>query len=167
MFDNLTYKKKCMALLFITFVVLMACYKKTFKDMFAAKRQLSAVEEKLTNTSKSQNRLAILNREVFELDYLIGGQTNNPENVQYQILDFISNNSLKVNIVSIQDVHLFNSDEFLVYSNVLELSGTYEELVKMLYEVETLFTNSRVVSSQFYTQNLFLKIILQNYDKAN
>ena len=142
--------------------------------MFEAKKQLNLVKEKLATVDDSYNRLGVLNNEISGLDYLIGGQTKKPENVQHEILDFISSDSLEVNIVSIADVHLYKSDEFLIYSNEIELSGSYENLVNTLYNIETNFKNSRVMSSQFYSkknyktnkQNLFLKIILQNYEKA-
>lgn len=174
MFTNLSYKQKFFAII-VGFVLLtMACYKKTYKHMFAARTELKNVEQKLSNTNNSYNELFSLKNEIQILDDLIGGHSVDPEGVQQKILDFISNTKLNVNIISIEDVHLFSDSEFLIYSNQVELEGSYTNLINLLYETEKNFKNSRVVSSKFYSkkkyntnkQKLFLKIILQNYEKA-
>lgn len=143
--------------------------------MFEAKSMLNQVEEKLASVDISYNRLSALKNDIIELDHLIGGQSKAPEHVQQDILDFVSTNTPKADIVSIEDVHLFQDNEFLIYSNQIELEGIYENLINALYDIETNFKNSRVVSSYFYSkknyktnqQHLFLKIILQNYEKTN
>lgn len=142
--------------------------------MFAAKKQLLSVEQKLSNMDNSYNELAMVKSEIKGLDNIIGGHSINPQDVQQGILDFLSNTGLNVNIVSIEDVHLFPDKDFLIYSNQIELEGSYSNLIHLLYETEKNFKNSRVVSAKFYSkknyntnkQNLFLKIILQNYEKA-
>ncbi|WP_345075317.1 hypothetical protein [Flavivirga amylovorans] len=140
----------------------------------AAKKELNLVEQKLANTDKSFNNLYVLKDDIKTLDKLIGGRSLNPINVQQKILDFISKTDLTINIVSIEDVHISRGEEFLIYSNQIELEGTYEALIKLLYETEKNFKDSRVVSTEFYSkknyrtnkETLFLKIILQNYEKA-
>ncbi|OEK09141.1 hypothetical protein A8C32_10425 [Flavivirga aquatica] len=174
MFKDLTYKRKFF-LAIIGFVLLfLASYKKTFKHTWVAKNQLKHVEKKLASTNNSFDSLYVLKEEIKSLDNLIGGHSLNPILVQQKILDFISRTDPKVNIVAIENVHLFKTKEFLIYSNQIELEGDYEKLLKLLYETEKYFNDSRVVSSEFYSkknyttkkQNLFLKIILQNYEKA-
>ncbi|MDO5981439.1 hypothetical protein [Flavivirga spongiicola] len=152
----------------------MASYKKTFKHTLAAKKELNHVKQKLANTDHSFNSLYTLKNDIKVLDKLIGGRSLNPIHVQQKILDFISKTDLIINIVSIEDVHVFADKEFLIYSNQIEIEGTYEALIKLLYETEKNFKDSRVVSSEFYSkknyrtnkQTLYLKIILQNYEKA-
>lgn len=175
MFDNITYKKKFFAVIIGFVLLVMACYKKTYKHMFAAKKELSNVEQKLLNIDNSYNKLYALKNDIQNLDNIIGGHSINAEDAQQELLDYISKTNIEVNIISIEDVHLFSDDEFLVYSNQITLEGSYTNLIKLLYETEKNFKNSRVISSEFYSkknystnkQNLFLKIILQNYEKAN
>lgn len=175
MFKNLSYKQKFFGVLVGFLILFMASYKKTFKHTLAAKRELHLVEQKLSIIENSYNNLYSLKHEINSLDNLIGGHTERPELVQQQILDFVSNIKLSVNIVSIEDIHLFSDDEFFIYSNQIEFEGEYEALMNTLYEIEKNFKNSSVVSSGFHSkidyatnkQNLFLKIILQNYEKAD
>ncbi len=155
-------------------ILLLASYKKTYKHTLAAKKELSLVEEKLFNNESSINELYFLKDEISNLKKTIGGQTKNPEHVQQELLDFISKNEFNVNIVSIEDVHLFSDNDFLIYSNQIELEGGYEDLIETLYEIEKKFENSRVVNANIYSKKnyrtqaktLYLKIILQNYENA-
>ena len=174
MFKNITYKQKFIAILGGAIILFMASYKKTYKHMFIAKKELSQMEQKLSTNEYSFDNLYRLKNEISSLDNLIGGDNLDPKYVQQSILDFVSKTTLNANIVSIEDVHLFADREFLIYSNVIELEGTYENLINLLYEIEKNFKDSRVISTQLYSkknyrtkkQNLFLKITLQNYEKA-
>lgn len=173
MFKNLTYKQKFFAVIGGFLLLLMASYKKTFKDTLAAKKELNHVEEKLSSIENSFSEIYNLKNEINYLDNIIGGHTLNPEQVQQKAFDFVTKSEFEVNIVSIEDVHLFSNEDFLVYSNQIELEGSYNSLINLLYDIEKNFKNSRVVNTQFYsrknyrtnTKKLFLKIILQNYEK--
>ncbi len=175
MFDKLSYKRKFLGVLIGFAILFLASYKKTFKHTLAAKKELYTIEQKLSSIDHSYNQLYSLKYDINHLDNLIGGHTDKPELVQQQILDFVSNTKLNVNIVSIEDSHLFSDHEFLIYSNQLEFEGAYESLIHILYEIEKNFKNSSVVSCGFHSktdyatnkQTLFFKIILQNYEKAN
>lgn len=174
MFKNLTYKQK-FYISILGFVLLsMAAYKKTFKHIIVAKDELNLVEEKLLTSNNSYNLINILKNEVTNLDFMIGGQSEHPELVQKKLLDFISESEFDVDIVAIEDVHHSVDNGFKIFSNQLELEGTYESLVQILYDCEKNFMDSRIVSAQLYskknyrtnTKNLFLKLIFQNYEKA-
>ena len=174
MFKNLTYKQKFYAIIIGFILLFMASYKKSYKHTIAAKRKVSYVEQKLLSSENSLNDLYQLNNKISSLDNIIGGQRLNPEQVQQKILDFITKHKFKVNVVSIEEAHLFLDNEFLIYSNQIELGGTYQNLIQTLYKIEKSFKNSRVVSTQLYSKKnyrtnskkLFLKIILQNYEKS-
>ena len=152
MFKNLTYKKKFFVVLVGFVLLFMAAYKKTYKQTLAAKNKLNHVEQKLLNNENSLNDLYQLNNKIRELDKAIGGQTLNPERVQQKILDFISKHKFKVHVVSIEEAHIFSDNDFLIYSNQIELGGTYQDLIQALYEIEKSFKNSRVVSTQLYSK---------------
>ena len=173
MFNNLTYKQKFLATLLGFVLLFMASYKKTLKHTLTAKKQLHNVEAKLLDINSSYSDIYALKNEVKVLDNIIGGYTLDPGQVQQKILDFITKKNSDTNVVSIEDVHLYNNKEFLVYTNQIELEGSYDSLIKMLYEIEKKLKDSKVVSSEMYskkeyrtnTTKLFLKIILQNYEK--
>ena len=174
MFKNLTYKQKFFAVIGAFILLFMASYKKTYKHTLTAKKELSLVEKKISSDENLLNELYYLKNEIGGLERTIGGQTKNAEHVQQELLDFISKNEFIVNIVSIEDVHLFSDNEFLIYSNQIALEGHYKDLITTLYEIEKNFKNSRVVSTNIYSKKnyrtksktLYLKIILQNYENA-
>ncbi|TBN11960.1 hypothetical protein [Hyunsoonleella pacifica] len=150
----------------------MASYKKTFKHTLHAKRELNTVEKNLSNNENLLFSLAYIKDEISYLNKIIGGQTSNPQLVQQNLLDFISQNEQTIDIVTIEDVHLFSDNDFLIYSNQIVLEGNYKDLIFGLYNIEKRFKDSRVASARFFSKKnyrtnskkLFLKIILQNYE---
>ena len=173
MFKTITYKRKFIFVIIGFLLLFFAAYKKNFKHIFEIRTQLSASKEKLNTLDDSYQQIFFLKNEIEQLNDLIGGQTKQPELAQRFILDFITNIGLSINIHNIDDTHIFIDDEFKIYTNVLQIEGDYNSLLKLLYSIEKDFTASKVVSSEFYTEKnyrtnsktLFLKLILQNYEK--
>ncbi|WP_040254163.1 hypothetical protein [Psychroserpens mesophilus] len=171
--SSFTYKQKFFGVVIGFVILLLASYKKTYKHVFEAKSQLSLVNEKLQNGDNSFNEVFILKNEIKSLDNIIGGQTKTPSEVQEMILDFISKYGKVINISSIQDTHIINDSEFRVYTNVIEIEGSYFDLVPMLYKIEQEFIVSKVVSAKFFSiknyrtnsKRLYLELIFQNYEK--
>ena len=169
MFNNLTYKQKFMVVVGLFILLFLACYKKTFKHTIVAKEELALVEKKLSNVDNTNSNLFRLKNDIKILDNLIGGNTTNPEKVQQELLSFISD--LGINITAIEDVHIYEDDKFIIYSNQIQLEGNYKELINTLYAIEKQFKNSRIASANFFSKknyrtnksNLYLKLILQNY----
>lgn len=175
MTNSSTYKQKFLGIVLGFFILLLAAYKKTYRHILEAKSQLAIVDEKLKNVDESYNEVYILKNEINSLDSAIGGQSNTPQNVQQMILDFISKSQYKVDISTIEDTHILSDNEFNIYTNSLELEGSYFDLIQLFYDIETNFNYSKVVSSKLYSQKnyrnntkrLYLKLIFQNYEKNN
>ena len=173
MSKSFTYKQKFFGIVLGFLILLMASYKKTYKHVFEAKSQLNLVDDKLKNVDDSYNEVYILKNEISSLDYAIGGQSNAPQNVQQMILDFISNSEHEVDISSIKDTHILSDTEFKIYTNSLEVEGSYFDLLHLFYDIETNFNHSKIVSSKLYSvknyrnnsKRLYLKLIFQNYEK--
>lgn len=169
MFNNLTHKKKFIAVVGVFLLLALACYKKTFKHTIAAKKELVNIEKKLANTESINSQLLGLKNDIKILDNIIGGHTSNPEKVQRELLHFISD--LDINITTIEDVHVYKDDKFIIYTNQVELEGSYKALINALYLIEKQFKNSTIASVNLYSKknyktnknSLFLKLILQNY----
>ena len=70
-------------------------------------------------------------------------------------------------------MHTFSDTEFKIYSNQITVEGAYNNLIELLYTIEKEYKASRIVSTNLYskknyqtkTTKLYLKIILQNYEK--
>lgn len=174
MFKNLSYKQKFYAVIGCFIILLLAGYKKTYKQVFLVKSELNEVENKLKSASGAFGTIYGLKNDVAILDNVIGGHTSNPTQVQQMFFDFVTDSKSKVNLISLEDPHVFRNGEFIVYTNQAELEGNYTDLMQLLYEIEKNFKSSRVVSNSLYTKKnytnnktkLYLKIILQNYEKA-
>lgn len=175
MFKTVPYKRKFIIVVIGFVILLLAAYKKNFKNIFEIRNQINHLDQKLNTVDGSYNQIFFLKNEIAQLNDLIGGQTKAPELVQQLILDFITNTGLKINIHDIKDPHVFSDNEFTVYTNVLDIEGDYNTLLQLLYTIEKDFAASKVVSTEFYTEKnyryntkkLFLKLILQNYEKNN
>ena len=94
--------------------------------------------------------------------------------VQQEILDFVTHGGYDVKIESVDEVHEASDNKFLIYSNQLTMEGTFEELLKVVYDFEKKFKYSRVVNINFFKKKdyrtrrtkLYAKIIFQNYEKS-
>lgn len=173
MFENLTYKQKFFGVIIGFVILLLAAYKKTLRHTLASKQQLNIVEQRLEGVNDAYNDLANLRENVKILDNIIGGNNSEPQLVQRQLLNFITKQNFKANIVGIKDVHKYRNDEFTIYTNQIEIQGSYNDLLNLLYMCEKNFKDSRILSAKFYTkknyttrkEKLYLNIILQNYEK--
>lgn len=174
MFKNLSYKQKFYSVIGCFLILVLAGYKKTYKQVFSAKKELNEVKNNLESASEAYGTIYNLKNDIVILDDVIGGHTSNPTQVQQMIFDFVSNSEPLVNLVSLDDPHVYKNNEFVVYTNQVELEGSYKDLMQLLYSVERDFKSSRVVSNSLYTKRnytnnttkLYLKIILQNYEKV-
>ncbi len=173
MFNNLTYKKKFFILLVGFLFISIGAYNKKIRDTLIARKEYKTIEKQLVNSDQSYNLLFSLQDQVKGLDNIIGGNNLRPELVQPSILNFITKQDQNVNVVSIEDVHTFFDTEFKIYSNQITVEGAYNNLVELLYAIEKEYKASRIVSTKLYskknyqtkTTKLYLKIILQNYEK--
>lgn len=173
MFNNLTYKKKFIILLVGFLFIGIGAYNKKIRETLVKRKELKTIEKQLVNTDQSYNTLFSLQDQVKGLDNIIGGNNLKPELVQPSILNFITKKGQDVNVVSIEDVHTFSDTEFKIYSNQITVEGAYNNLIELLYTIEKEYKASRIVSTNLYskknyqtkTTKLYLKIILQNYEK--
>ncbi|QXP58405.1 hypothetical protein [Olleya sp. HaHaR_3_96] len=171
MFREFTYKQKFFATVLIFVLLFFACYKKTFKHAIETQKELKTVESKLASTNNVNQELFYLNSQLDAIDNAIGSGSNNPEQVQKKLLSFIAKD--KVNIISMEDVHVFKDSQFDIYTNQVVLEGTYEGLINAMYNIEKKFEESRIANANIYIkrdyklnlEKLYLKLILQNYAK--
>lgn len=170
MFDNYSYKKKCIALGAIFVMLSATAYKRSFKGLF----EVIAENQKLLNKSdeygsKSKNYDGLL-KDITILDNLIGKEGITKEEVQQNIVSFTGSRHPEVSISDLQPIHVFLDENYKITTNQLDLTGTANQLLKVAYDFERTFKFSRIVSMNFYTlknnksEVLHLKIIFQNYE---
>ncbi|WP_156133061.1 hypothetical protein [Lacinutrix sp. Hel_I_90] len=131
------------------------------------------MSERLDFINESSSDIGVLDSEIKFLNNLIGEDGVEPELVQQEILNFVTNTSDKVSVVTIEEVHNASDNGFVIYSNQLTLEGSFEDLLTTVYRFEREFSFSRLVNVSFFKkkdyktrqQKLYSKIIFQNYEK--
>ena len=170
MFDNYSYKKKCLALGVVFVMLSVTAYKRSFKGLFdviAENRKLSGKSEALSSKSKSYDELL---KDIHFIDNVIGKDGVTKEEIQQNLVGFIGSRHSDVSIHDLQPIHIFEDENCRIITNQLDLIGSANQLLSTAYDFEKEFKFSRMVSMNFYTQKnnksdaLHLKIIFQNYE---
>jgi len=175
MFENLTYKQKFIALLAIAVFLGFAAYKRSFKFTIDAYNEYHELSDKLNEISSSSNTIQELDAEIRYFDNLLGKENVESVLVQQEILNFVTNKSKSVHVFDLSEVHEASDNEFVIHTNQLTIEGSFEELLKIVYDFEKEFSYSRVVNTSFFKKKdfktrrikLYVKIIFQNYEKSN
>ena len=175
MFENLSYKKKLVTLIFLILVMGITAYKRSYRISIGAYKSLKSAQKKLEEVSDSQKRIIILKTEVDYLDNIIGKKAANADLVQQEIMNTYSLIEGNSELVKLEEIHKAKNDYFNIYSNRFIISGAFNELLKTTYAYEKEFEFSRVVSVRFYVdtesrtrkKRLFEQIIFQNYEKID
>lgn len=167
------YKQKFFLIVFGCIILLLAIYKKNIRELIAVNQQINAIDLDLVKVDGSHDQIYYLTNEINNIDAIIGGQSKTPQLVQQYILDFITKSEYKVNIYSIDDTHIVDDESFHIYTNKLQIEGNFKTLLQLLFYIEKKFKHSKIVSARFFvkenyaknSKNLFLELILQNYEK--
>lgn len=173
MFENLTYKQKFITLVVVVTLLAIAANKRSFKLTKNAYEDYQIKKKELDYVESTPNNIHNLDYEISFLDNLIGNENLEPELVQQEILNFVTNTDYKVQVVNVTEIHEASSNDFNIYTNQLTITGDFESIVSMVYEFEKKFSYSRVVNINFFKKKnfktrkiqLYAKIIFQNYEK--
>lgn len=169
MFDKISFKKKFYFSIIAFILVLMALYKKNFRHIFEM-IPLTRTELTLTDTNH-EYLIESLKDDINNLERVIGSTTLKPEQIQQHILEFIAKRNVQV--IEMNPIHSVEKNGFNVYTCEVNVTGNYEQLIKLVYKVETEFKISKLINSTFYVKmnystqqkELYLKLLFQNYEK--
>lgn len=173
MFKNIPYKKKVIYAAILVTLLLMASYKKNFKKIISIDKQLVKLKHSQLENRDFTSDILYLKQEIKTIEKYIGDVNVSPESVQQQIIKFISNTPLQIEIINIEGIHHASVNQFKIYTNQVTISGDYKNLITLLNTIEKEFTKSKITSANFFVKidyrhnqkELFLKIIFQNYEK--
>ncbi|MBC8756049.1 hypothetical protein H2O64_15330 [Kordia sp. YSTF-M3] len=172
MIAQLSYKRRFFLVLIVMIMLILVLYKKTYSPIFQLRSELQVSEKLMTNSEASLEEIQALQHELNGLDMIIGNSENHAF-IQQKILRFITNRSLNISVISMEDTHVFEEKIFTVFTNKIVLKGTYENLLKLMYMMEKEFAASKIASAKFvskkdYNTNkteLLLELYFQNYGK--
>lgn len=172
MFDNYSYKQKCIALGIIFLMLSAAAYKRSFKSLFDAMSENETLANKSQEYRVKSKSMDSLMKDIATLDNMLGKENVSKEEVQQGIVSFVGVRHQDVSIHDLQPIHSFIDGNFKIVTNQLDVTGTVNQLLKTAYDFERNFKLSRVVSMSFYTiknnksEVLHLKIFFQNYENT-
>lgn len=170
MFDNYSYKKKCVALSVIFVMLSAAAYKRSFCPLFDTICMHNELQDKARAMQNKTGNVNQLRSEIALLDSKIGKGMKKQEAIRQEIVSFAVKQR-GVSIYDLQPVHIFQSENNTITTNLLDVTGNINHLLALAYEYEKRFGLSGLVSMDFYTTKsnnmpdlLHLKIYFQNYE---
>ncbi len=171
MFESLTYKHKFLVLIGVFLLLIVASYKMSLKRTFETRASLLETESKLKQVKESGLDISQLKQKELFLDRQIGS-AEDVELVPHLIIDFISQYN-KVKISNIDTEHQYADTNFMIYTNRVTVEGDYNNLIRLLYDLELKFNSSRIINAKFFKkknyklrkEQLFLELTFQNYEK--
>ncbi len=171
MFNQYSYKKKCVALLGIFVILSITAYKRSFSTLIAMISEHKTLSKKIVDLNKKTNNRDKLTKEIAYLDKITGKAGTTKEMVQQGIVSFVSEKHSKVSINELKSIHIFYDTNYTLITNQLDVTGGVNQLMELAYDFEKNFSFSRIVSMNFYsikknniTEVLHLKMIFQNYE---
>jgi len=175
MFKGVTYKKKFFAVVALFTILSITAYKRSFKMAFETVSFYTESKNNIEDNSNIHTNVTLLKNEINSLDQIIGKKAKNPEIVQNNILNFLSQQEINITLSKIENIHISSDSYFTVYSNIVSLNGSFNELLKTIYIFEKDFEYARIASLKFYvvrnrrtkTKELYNDIIFQNYENKN
>ena len=171
---SFSYRLKFFFLLGGCILLGLAVYKKTYRHIFEIRNELSDKDNQQESAVAIYSQLGALTTEINSIDAIIGDGPPGASNEQTRLFEFIINSKIPVEIIRVDDEHQYVEDEYTVFTNQVELEGSYIDLISMLHYLESNFDSSRVVSSRFYsfqnlkTKEFVLRLVInfQNYEKV-
>jgi len=173
MFDKYTFKQKNRALLVIFILLAFASYKRSFVLSIIANEEIKQQELNLSKVDNSEESLQQLIYSISSLDKTIGKTNLKPDKIQQEILNALATYSkiYNVSLESIEETHSYKNVDFSVLSNEVILEGRFNNMTKMIYDLELNFQFARLINVEFYKKKilstkktkLYAKILFQHY----
>lgn len=170
MFENHSYKSKLVGVILVFIVLFFVANRRSYKTTFESYKRMERLENELNLMNSSPVSMPRLKKEKDYYDKLIGKTNINSEEIQHDIINFLS--SFDVKIKKMNEVHFSSFKGFEVVTNHLILRGDFRTLLNIIHNFEKKNDFSRIVSVSFYrnskksrSNNIEVNIIFQNYRK--
>lgn len=171
MFESLTYKQKFVALLIATLALSGAAYKRSFSVLGDLLSENEKLKQAVVDDLNFQDGLQDLGQDLKMLDGQLGLQNLPKEQILQSYIKVIGQHE-NIEIFNIPEYHQSERENHRTITNFIEITGSLNNLLRLVYRLETEVSLSRIVSLHFYTikakdksLRLHLKITFQNYEK--
>lgn len=172
MWDKLTYQKKVLAIAGGFVLFLLLAYAIVFSRTIKLYKDIKVKNEKLVWLKEKEKEIPALQQQMTLLDkaYNASDSASIRDRLTAFISDYAEENDCMV--TEIPENAFYASSKLNVQTNRFVVKGNFNDLLKLLNEVETEFNYSaKVVSAKFYSivdlqtkkTNLFLSVITQSF----
>lgn len=172
MFEKITLKQKNLLLIFGMLIFTFIGIKRIYSPLFSNINILKTNNEKITKINDSEQKLSMLQYKSEQLNKQLGEFISN-DITEQEILNILAKH-ITISIAEMNEVHLSKTTIFTTYTHQLLLEGTYNNLAKLVHELESSLKHSKIkhlkysLKKNFNKKNqLFVLITFQNYEKNN
>lgn len=170
MFENYTYKLKFKVLIVLILILSIAAYRRSFSVLWQNYKQYSELKTTISKAKQNSENLDELQQKLELINKNLGSDKVEHGIVQQNLVQFVALKGEGVSLNSMTPIHEFNDQKFVVNTYQIDLTGTYNGLIKILHLFESSFEYSKIVSADFIKikknkkEQLHLNLIFQNYE---
>jgi hypothetical protein len=174
--SKLTYKVKKQLFILLLGLLGALAYQRILKNSYIQTiNYVSITSSKISQEQLDQSVLK-LKEKIKQLEDILGEENFDENFLQQEILVFLSEKVKEnnVEVTNLEKPHLYKENDYLLLTNVFILKGSYNSLIKVIYETEKEFKKSKLNSISFYKkknyslkkEELYVELIFQNF-KSN
>lgn len=172
MIEKLTHKHWFYIYAAGIFLAVIIVFQIAIKPTLDARRLYKEKKQLLESLSSAPQEIKALNDKLNLINHSLKSENKTIYDTRDDLLEEISNfcSINHLHVYSYPELHLYNNRSFVVESNRIVLKGTFKNLLKLIYYMETNVGFSRIASISYYTElnrktkreELFLEMIFQN-----
>jgi len=143
-------------LLFITALVYVLAYQFAFKQSMIVNKENKQLEKQLSNADSLPMLISQLDKKILQIDRKTGKDSLSAmeSGLQQQTIDFVTTHNTHVRLEEVAAPMFSETDNYASEIIMLKLSGSYPDLLQLLYSLEFSSVNGRLISSNFESVNL-------------
>lgn len=171
LFEKYSYKQKNFALLVIAVLLFAVSYKRAFSKTIETNTYINELEIRKQEALNSQKEIRQLQKNVAQLNKLLGKENVSVEQVQQGFLNFLARKSSKLQVKQIDEVYGFEHPDFKINTFKIELQGDFISVLKFINELEKSFDDARLIHFEMNSEkdlvtnktDLTTTLLIQNY----
>lgn len=175
LFEKYTYAQKNLALLIVGVLLFAVSYKRSFSKTLELFNYSDELDMKIREGEASQARIRLVQKELFDLNHLLGKEHITVELVQQKFLGFFDKYSKGLSVKQIDEVYSFDHPDFKINTLKIELEGNYNSVLRFIHKAEKDFSEARIIyvsnhlEKNILTQKNFLitTLLLQHYEQKD
>ncbi|HCT31384.1 MAG TPA: hypothetical protein DIW31_11805 [Bacteroidales bacterium] len=138
MFKNFSYKKKFAYLVVCGGLLLCLVYYFSINETIKLRRNYLELQSRYNTVSDASSSILFYEKELKKIDSLIGSNNDKKNYTQEELLKKVTDfgRSHNLTIINFPAPHKHVDNKYRVYTYEASISGTYNNLLRLLYELE-------------------------------